>query len=495
MYDRVSFWPRGKVLGGCSAINAMFYVRGDPQNYEDWAKQGCTGWDYNSVLPYFIKSENFLGTIGSANDPFKRTAEHDSIKTYHGKGGPLSVSDPYGQPYVWSQRFVQAAIEAGLPHNPDYNGKTQLGVGMGHSTILNGVRDSTGHAFLRRGDVLMRKNLTTWFNTTAEKIIFQGNTAVGVVSRKNNHMRYAAARKEIIVSAGAVHTPHLLLNSGVGPAKHLGELGIPVVCDLPVGQNLQDHLMVPMMFEVKDKNTLDDIANGSITKLFKQIEYTLFGTGLASCGLQSSAFYRTGLDKNGKANDAQIMFLPVSFLHEGIRIVTNTPDYTGGKFPDYAITFLPSLLLPKSVGDIKLDKKNPQGNPLIDPHFLENSYDLEVLVHCMKLVRKIAQAPCLKGLIGAEVRNVNIKAKFESDEYLRELAKQCALTIYHPVGTTKMGAANDPTAVVDPQLRVKGLKGLRVADASVMPTIISGNTNAPCIMIGEKCADLIKKGR
>jgi choline dehydrogenase-like flavoprotein len=415
----------------------------------------------------------------------------------HGYDGPLVIADPAkGNLGVWSERFIRAGIEAGIKFNPDINGRAQEGVGIVPCTVREGVRDSTAQAYLRRSGALKRKNLVLMLKTSVESVDFdQSKAATGVSIRSVKIAQQITAKKEVLLCAGAVHTPAILLKSGIGPSEDLNALGIAVVQDLPVGKNLQDHLMVPVSFESLDRaNTWDEyIVPNSLPQLKQVLKYAISKKGyFVSSGMEASVFCNSHLDKESKENDIQMLFAsfrPNDFFRSKLLL----GDFLKAQMPAYGITFLPAVVRPKSRGQVRLVKNKDILDVEIDPRYLEDSYDLDVLVAGLRLARKIAKSSCLQGSIGSEVVDLSISHDPDSDEYLKEYAKRCAITVYHPVGTAKMGSTDDPTAVVDPQLRVKGVSRLRVVDASVMPQIVSGNTNACVIMIAEKAADLITK--
>ena len=490
--DRISFWPRGKGMGGSHLINATMFVRGDPENYNAWAtKHGCTGWDYESVLPYFKKLESFQSTLGGTF--LNADAEVVKDNSSHGYDGPLVVSDPgRGNLGLWTKQFIRAAIDSGIPYNPDINGRVQNGIGIVPCTVKDGVRDSTAEAYLKRSGALKRSNLSVMLNSSVEKLIIHNKTATGVSVRVNGHLMTMNAEKEVILSAGALQTPAILMNSGIGPADHLQGLGIEVVQDLPVGKNLQDHIMVPLVYESLDKeNTLDDVAvPNSLTQLKHVLKYAVTHRGLlTSNGMESSIFYNTHLDPDLKENDFQMLFAPFT-PSDYMRSKFNLGKYMKNDLPKYGVSFLSCIARPKSRGEILLKNRNSL-EISIDPQYLEATYDMDVLVQGLKLARNIAKASCLSGLIGKEAVDSSNPHDPESEDYLKEYVRRGAITVYHPVGTAKMGNVNDPSTVVDPNLRVKGIANLRVVDASIMPDIVSGNTNACVIMIAEKAADLL----
>eukprot|EP00928_Gymnodinium_smaydae_P000840 TRINITY_DN10311_c0_g3_i2.p1 TRINITY_DN10311_c0_g3~~TRINITY_DN10311_c0_g3_i2.p1 ORF type:complete len:665 (+),score=107.05 TRINITY_DN10311_c0_g3_i2:113-1996(+) len=498
--DRISHWPRGKCLGGCSSINFMIYVRGDPRNYDDWAqRQGCDGWSYADVLPFFKRSENLLDARGNTSS--------------HGVGGPLSVTDMAARD-DWAtkevcERWVKACDAAGVPRTEDYNGPTQTGAALPQVTVRDGVRCDTASAFLFGTGALTRPNLTVLTDSRVTRIAIDGDRATGVFLRKDagGKESLVSVSKEVVVSCGAVGTPQLLMLSGIGPSGELRKHSITCVRDLPVGQNLQDHLMWPVTFSMKPGLTTGlapkrKLTGGVITSLFKHV---LFGTGTFSYPwLQGTAFAHSQLPGSPEAegNDMQIHFLGFSGGGDqaeleknfGIPLREDRPLSDVNVGPSDGIVFLPTLLLPKSKGSIRLASSNPSDAPVIDPCYLTHPRDLDVCSELTRLCIRIAEQAPLAEVLGQRVMDTSIPGHAEgSDEYCREFVRRNAVTVYHPVGTAKMGPDRDPEAVVDLRLRVRGIRGLRVADASVMPTIVSGNTNAPSIMIGERCAAFLRE--
>jgi len=433
---REEYWPRGKTLGGSSSINAMMYVRGSPADYDRWAELGNEGWGWDDVLPLY-----------------KRLEDHENGESaYHGEGGPLHVEQefPYGDV---TDALVDAAVEVGFDRNDDYNGETQTGMGHLELTVKAGERESTAVAYLH--PALARENLTAETGAAVTRVTVDGDTATGVEYVRNGHRKTAEASAEVVLSAGAIDSPHLLMLSGVGPADHLEEHGIDVVVDLPgVGQNLQDHLVASASYEL----TADP-----------EIE-----PGEALC--QATGFERT--DPDLSAPDLQYFLARVYFMNHGF----DNPEEGDG------MTLSTCLLDPESRGEIRLASDDPDDDPIIDPNYLDAEADMERLVAGMKRVREIGGTDALAEFRGAEVWP---EGDVEDDEDLRRHVRDTVQTIYHPVGTCKMG--DDEMAVVDDRLRVHGLDGLRVVDASIMPQITSGNTNAPAIVIGEKGADLIRE--
>jgi choline dehydrogenase len=493
--DRVSHWPRGKELGGCSANNAMLYVRGDPRNYDEWAsKYGCDGWSYADLLPYFKKSEDC--TAVGVDDEF------------HSRGGELAVQHPArGSPNVWAQRIVAAGVEAGLAENKDVNGASPTGIGIAQVTVRDGVRASTATAFLTP-DVRARSNLTIRSLCHVTRVVVQGTRAVGVTyrqgeldhdrARRSAHAagfeKYMAARREVIVCAGAVCSPWLLMQSGIGPRGQLDAARIPVVVDVQgVGQNLQDHLFYPLAWATIDRESYNYVLQSAVARVAAVLQYAALGTGpCSSCGLEALAFTNTGLTEETH-NDLQVHIYTAANENNPDKLKAQFGIETEGRIeqPDYGVTLLPSLLRPYSVGSITLNTDDPAAYPTIDPRYLSDERDLDVLVAGGRLAERVMQQPSLKGLIGDLIIDTTIEHAPGSDAYIREFVRRYAVTIYHPCGTCKMGPLSDPTTVVDTRLRVRGVQGLRVCDASIMPRIISGNTNAICIAIGEKAADLI----
>lgn len=450
MHGRSIPWPRGKALGGSSSINAMIYIRGHRQCYDDWAALSNDGWGFDNVLPYFKKSEHyFLG-------------END----FHATGGELHVANPR-DPNPLSCAFVDAALEFGLPANNDFNGRSQSGVGFYQLTQKDGRRCSTSVAFLH--PILHRPNLTVQTQAQATRLLFDGHCVTGVAYLQDGQPQKADARREVILCGGAINSPQLLLLSGIGPGRHLQALNVPVLVDLPgVGQNLQDHLDVPVVLHAREPISLRPHSPTA------EIEYRHFQKGdLTSNGPEAGGFVRTRPDL--PMPDLQYHFSPSS------RAELADPAV----YPN-AFIIWPGLLLPESRGHIELRSPDPLAQPLIQPNYLADERDIEVLLYGLKQAREIFQTNAFLPFID---RVILPHPEITADNDLRDYIRQTATTIYHPVGTCKMGV--DPTAVVDPQLKVHGVEGLRVADASIMPTIINGNTNAPAIMIGEKAAEMI----
>lgn len=451
--NREIYYPRGKVLGGTSSINAQIYMRGNRADYDSWASLGNSGWNYDEALSYFKKAEN--NERGSS--------------LYHGAEGPLNVAD-LRDPNPLTQAFVQAGTETGIPHNDDFNGAEQEGIGVVQVTQKNGKRCSSASCYLH--PAMKRSNLTVITGAQATRILMRGKRANGVEYIKNGQKQIAQTEREVILSGGIINSPQLLMLSGIGPAEHLKSLSINVVQDLPgVGENLQDHIGLPLLFKSKKPVSLLN-AKSFMQKLY----YLFFKRGMFTSNLtEGSAFIRT--KPHLIAPDIQIHFLPVISANYGLA----QPN-------EHGFTFVPILLQPNSRGNIKLRSGNPLDPPLIQPNYLSNGADedLEALIEGIQIVRRIVKARAFEDYVDSEIKpGIEIQSKEDMEAFARDKIQ----TIYHHVGTCKMG--NDSMAVVDSELRVHGIEGLRVVDASVMPIVVRGNTSAPTIMIAEKAASLI----
>ncbi|RZT41776.1 GMC family oxidoreductase [Cupriavidus agavae] len=479
---RPSYQPRGRGLGGSSSINAMLYVRGHRSDYDRWAELGAEGWSYDEVLPYFRRSE--------CN---QRNAGRDDA--WHGGSGPLHVSD-LRTPNPFSRRFVEAAGQAGVPLNDDFNGAEQEGAGLYQTTQYNGERWNAARAYLHRGrrddagHNAGRANLAVMVDTQALRIVFEGRRAVGVEVERGGQRQTLRARREVIVSAGAFHSPQLLLASGIGPAGHLRSLGIEVVHDLPgVGENLQDHLDVIIGRAEASWHLYGYSWRGVARMAGEVLRYRWRRTGmLASPVAEAGAFVKTrpGL----AAPDLQLHFAPALL---GNPAAVKNPK-AGGR-PGHGYSCHACVLRPESRGTVRLQSADMRDAPLIDPRFLSAESDLDGMVTGVKLMRRIFAQAALRGAgpaAGTDALDALLGPGEGDDGRIRDFIRANADTIYHPVGTCRMGV--DALAVVDPRLRVHGVAGLRVVDASVMPTLIGGNTNAPTIMIAEKAADLMRQG-
>ena len=453
---RQVFQPRGKVLGGSSSINGLLYVRGQHEDYDRWRQRGNAGWGFDDVLPYFKKAED----------------QERGADDYHGAGGPLPVSNMlHADPL--SGAFIKAAVESGIPDNPDFNGATQEGAGWFQTTTRNGRRASTARSYLKPAKG--RRNLHIETAALAQRILFEGRRAAGVEYRQNGALRTVRARKEILISSGAYNSPQLLQLSGVGPAELLKSHGIDVVLDAPgVGNDLQDHMQVRIVMRCSQPITLNDIVNHPGRRIMAGARYAAFRTGpLTIAAGTSGAFFKT--DPRLASPDVQIHFLPFS------------TDKMGEKLHPYS-AFSASVcqVRPESRGTLRIKSADPMAAPEIRINYLATETDRNVNVEGLKILRKILAAPALKPFV---VEEADPGAKVVSDEDLLAFCRKRGSTVYHPTSTCRMG--NDSLAVVDQRLRLRGIEGLRVVDASVMPDLVSGNTNAPVIMIAEKASDMI----
>ena len=463
--NRPSYWPRGKVLGGSSSINAMVYVRGNPKDFDDWHEAGNPGWSFDELLPYFKRME---------------TWQHGG-DDYRGGDGPLKVSDVSSQLHPLCKNFISAAKEIGFSFNKDMNGASQEGVGNYQITTHNGQRVSTSRAYLR--PVMSRKNLTVIMNAHVTRILFEGKRASGVEYKKSGNLNQVNAKREVVLSSGAVNSPQLLQLSGVGPESVLKEANVSVIHHSPaVGKNLQDHLGVSYFYKSKVR-TLNDQLRPWWGKLLQGMRYILTRTGPLSLSInQSGGFVRT---RDGlKAPNIQLYFSPVSYSLElpGKRAMLS-PD----PFP--AMLLGVSNCKSNSRGQIRIKSSDPGIAPKIEPNYLSHKDDIQDLLEGVKLLRKLAKTKSFSKVILDEFRP---GPECKSDAQLVEDIKDNAWTVFHPSSTCRMGP--DPEKdVVDSNLKVYGIEGLRVADASIFPQLICGNINAATIMVGEKASDLILK--
>ena len=444
--NRRLYLPRGRMLGGCSSINAMIYIRGNRLDYDAWAAAGADGWGYDDVLPYFKRSED----------------NERSEDAYHGVGGPMSVSESRSmQPLA--DTMLEAARRAGHEANPDFNGARQEGVGRFQLTQRDGLRCSSADAFLR--PAAERSNLTILTRAFTQRILFEGDRAVGVEILRDGQVRTIRAEREVILSAGAYHSPVLLMLSGIGPEDQLSPLGIEIRERLPVGENLQDHIMAQLNY-LTDEPSLFNAATPENFALLEQ------GRGPLTSNIPEAAGFfraRPGVD----APDVQFHFAPSMFFDEGL----TAPS-------DHGYAFGPVVIKPTSRGRVMLRTPLPHSKPRVLCNFLTTDEDRESMLIGLRMALEIAsQAP-----LTAVERAPFLVPASDSDEDLMAFARKAGQPVYHPTSTCAIGA------VVDSALRVYGVQGLRVADASVMPEITRGNTNAPTIMIGEKAADLIRAG-
>lgn len=456
MNNRKLFLPRGKMLGGCSSNNAMIYIRGNKQDYEEWSALGNKGWSYEEVLPYFKKAEN---------------QEVISDK-FHGKGGPLNVTNRNYTNHL-SDIFVKAGQELGYSKNDDFNGENQDGFGYYQVTHKNGERCSAAHGYLH--PVMKRTNLTVEIKAKVERIVIEDGIATGVIYHQNGKSHEAKANKEVLLSAGAYHSPQILNLSGIGDGEELKKHGIPVAKHLPgVGKNLQDHMIYFAIFNCNYKKSLDSAENFPVV-LKNLFNYLAFKKGPFSSNIgEAGAFVKSS--SNQPANDIQYHFGPNYFVEHGFQNPKKGNGYSiGGK-----------VLNPSSKGTVSLSSGNFKDAPVIDHNYMSTDDDVQRAVWGYKLAEKIGQSDAFKPYrTGMYIPAQSMK----DDAAIADFIRQTGETLYHPTSTCKMG--NDEMAVVNDELKVYGIKNLRVVDASIMPNVTRGNTNAPTIMIAEKAADMI----
>lgn len=451
-------WPRGKVLGGSSSLNGLLYVRGQPQDYDRWRQMGNTGWGWDDVLPLFKRAEN----------------NERGADAYHGDAGPLSVSNMRIQRPI-CDAWVAAAQTAGYPFNPDYNGEGQEGVGYFQLTTRNGRRCSAAVAYLK--PIRDRKNLNIVTHAQVTRVLMDGKRVTGVEYRdKRGQIQTIGANREVILSGGAINSPQILMLSGLGDPEHLKENGITPHHALPgVGRNLQDHLQARLVFKCNEP-TLNDEVRSYASQARIALKYALFRAGpMTMAASLATGFLKTRPDV--ETPDIQFHVQPWSADSPG-----------EGVHPFSAFTMSVCQLRPESRGEIRLNGPDPRTYPRIHPHYLSTDLDCRTLTEGVKIARRIARHAPLSTKIAEEFRPT-ADLPMDDDAATLDWARNHSVSIYHPTGTCKMG--DDPQAVVDARLRVHGVAGLRVADCSIMPEIVSGNTNAPAIMIGEKCADLV----
>lgn len=451
------YWPRGKIVGGCSAINGMIYMRGQAVDYDRWSETGNRGWSWSDVLPYFKKSES-----------------SDLAGDHRGTSGPMRVSRPTEQ-HAATDAFIQSGIAAGLELNPDVSSGVQDGVGYTQHTIGDGIRSSTARAYLH--PVRQRKNLTIISDALVHRVLIDGGRAVGIRYECGGVAFDVRVGRELILSAGAIGSPQILMLSGIGAGAQLQAVGLAVVNDLPgVGANLQDHLAMNAGYEVVEGMSLNKGLRG-LGKLANGARYLLTKKGPLAVGVSHAvAFVRSR--STVATPDIQISFRPLSLAFDKNDHVQIHP------FP--GIQFAGAVLRPESRGAIRLRSADPRDAPSIHANYLSSEADERCAVAVLHWIRRIAASGPLKGI----VRREDVPGpEYRNDEELLNFVRKGSQTLYHPVGTCKMGS--EPSAVVDDRLRVHGIANLRVVDASIMPTIVSGNTNAPVIMIAEKAADMI----
>ncbi|MGY6553127.1 MAG: GMC family oxidoreductase [Wenzhouxiangella sp.] len=452
LHNRRLYWPRGRVLGGSSSINAMCFVRGHRSDYDDWATAGNPGWSWNDVLPYFRRSEN----------------QSRGESEFHGVHGPLSVEDlTYFNPL--SEVFIQAAEQAGFAANRDFNGPTQRGFGFYQVTQRGGRRCSTAVGYLKPART--RPNLTVLTGALSLGLEFSGQRAAGVRYRRHGRTQIARAEREVLLCGGAINSPQLLMLSGIGPARELEKLGIPVRIDVDsVGANLQDHLDVCTLTRCSQPITYDHL-----NELRVGLRYFLYHEGEGTSNIaEAGGFLVSGRGRKDRP-DVQMHFVPALL-----------DDHGRNRLPGDGYTIHACALRPLSRGRISLKSADPTQPPSIRANYLSEPEDLEMMLECVRLSREVLQQPAFKPFRGHEIYPGN---EVIGREGLIDFIRAKAESIYHPVGTCRMGS--DDQAVVDPELKVRGVEGLRVIDASIMPTLVGGNTNAPTIMIAEKASDLI----
>ncbi|MEQ9555420.1 MAG: choline dehydrogenase [Rhodospirillales bacterium] len=449
-------WPRGKVLGGSSSINGLLYVRGQPQDFDHWRQLGNAGWSFADVLPYFRRAEN----------------QERGADDFHGVSGPLSVSDMRVRREI-CDAVIKAAGELGIPERDDFNRDDQEGAGYFQLTTRNGLRCSTAVGYLN--PVKSRQNLDIRTHAQVRNLILEDGRCAGVAFDVKGTPQAAACRGDVILSAGAIGSPQILMLSGIGPAQHLADMGIAVSQDLAgVGGNLQDHLQLRTIYRTHRPITLNDQARNPVQKVLMGLEFLFRRSGPLTMGASQVAIFAKTRPEL-ETPDIQYHVQPWS---------ADSPGEGTHRFS--AFTLSVCQLRPESRGDIRLASPDPFAHPAIRPNYLSTDLDCRTAVEALKLTRRLVETKTLAPYVAEEMRP---GSDAQTDDELLQGARRIAQTIYHPVGTCKMG--RDPDAVVDDRLRVRGVRGLRVADASIMPTITSGNTNAPAIMIGEKASDMI----
>jgi len=460
---RSHVWPRGKVLGGSSSINGLLYIRGQHADYDGWRQLGCEGWGWDDVKPYFLRAEN---------------QERADIGELHATGGPLNVSD-VTQKHEVSDDVIEACVEAGLPRNDDVNGEDQEGVCYYQLTVKNGQRCSAAVAYLH--PAMNRPNLRVETNALTTRVLLEGKRAVGVEFRQGGEVKIARASAEVILSGGAINSPQLLQLSGIGPGELLRGQGLVVAADLPgVGENLQDHYVITSTFRLKPGTVSVNELTKGLRFVGETFKYVFQRRGLLTLSAAHiAAFCKSRPELSSP--DIQFHILPATMdteklMNEQVMELERQPG----------LTIAPCQVRPESRGWIRIKSPDPTVYPSIQPNYLSDTIDQQVAVASLRWARKIAAQPALAKWIESEIMP---GAALTTDEQLLEFARMAGSTIYHPVGTCQMG--HGPQAVVDPQLRVHGVEALRVVDASVMPRLCSGNTNAPTIMIAEKAADII----
>lgn len=459
MNGRQIYWPRGKTLGGSSSINGLIYIRGQREDYDHWAALGNTGWSYKDVLPYFIKAEgNQRGACA-----------------YHGADGPLKVSNINAK-HELIEAFIKGAGQIGVPRNDDFNGATQEGAGYYQLTTHKGWRCSTAKAYLR--GARDRANLSIETNAQAAGLILEGKRVVGVKYRQSGVMKTARCKGEVLLSTGAIQSPQLLQLSGIGPRALLEKHGIPVVVDAPdVGENLQDHLQLRLSYKCAKPITTNDQLNSLWGQFKLGMEWLFKRSGPLAVGINQGGCFMRALPEEVSSPDIQF------------HVSTLSADMAGGKVHPYSgFTMSVCQLRPESRGHIRIRSTDPFEPPEMQPNYLSTDLDRRTAVASIKAARAIAASPAMRPYVLEEVKPGPLSA---DDASLLEFSRNYGATIFHPTGTCRMGV--DANAVLDPRLRVNGVTGLRVIDCSAMPTLVSGNTNAPAVMMAEKAVDMIRE--
>jgi choline dehydrogenase len=464
MNGRRIYWPRGKTLGGSSSINGLIYIRGQREDYDHWAALGNRGWGFDDVLPYFIKSEG----------------NQRGADAFHGADGPLKVSD-IGAQHELIEAFIAGAQQIGVPRTEDFNGASQEGAGYYQLTTHRGWRCSTAKAYL--APARHRPNLRIETEALASGLVLAGRRAVGVRYRQGGVEKTARCRAEVLLAAGALQSPQLLQLSGIGPRAVLAQHGVPVVHDLPgVGENLQDHLQIRLSYECTRPITTNDQLNSWVGQAKLGLEWLMHRTGPLAVGINQGGCFMRALKR---ADGRPVASTPDIQFH----VATLSADMAGGKVhPWSGFTFSVCQLRPESRGHVRIRSRDPAEPPSMQPNYLATEMDRATTVAGVKAARAIAVAPAMRPYVKREIKP---GPDATSDEDLLEFCRNNGATIFHPTGTCRMGS--DPLAVVDSRLRVHGIGGLRVIDCSAMPTLVSGNTNAPAVMMAEKAVDMIRE--
>ena len=459
MNGRRIYWPRGKTLGGSSSINGLIYIRGQREDYDHWAELGNKGWSYDDVLPHFIKAEG----------------NQRGASPYHGGDGPLKVSD-IGAKHELIEAFINGAGQIGVPRTDDFNGVRQEGAGYYQLTTHKGWRCSTAKAYL--GTARKRANLRIETEAFAAGLILEGTRVVGVKYRQGGVMKTARCNAEVLLSAGAIQSPQLLQLSGIGPRALLEKHGIPVVVDAPeVGENLQDHLQLRLSYQCSKPITTNDQLNSWFGQAKLGLQWLLFRSGPFAVGINQGGCFMRALPDEARTPDIQF------------HVSTLSADMAGGKVHPYSgFTMSVCQLRPESRGYIRIRSTDPFEPPEMQPNYLSTDLDQRTAVAGIKAARAIAQSESMRPYV---LREVKPGPEVDDDDALLEFCRNNGATIFHPTGTCRMGS--DDLAVVDTRLRVNGVTGLRVIDCSVMPTLVSGNTNGPAVMMAEKAVDMIRE--